>query len=286
MYKVISVLAFVLILFFSAGGWLGCSSSKPPVNNGSEESQENNSDYDEIEKLLGITKEDKEQVQEEKKGDELLTLLEAGEEKGGNNGAITTDKRLVRLQKQIEQLKKQLREKNIQIADLKAQLRIKEEALKRYESGQVVAARTTGGVQPSVPSPTMTTGSLDDQAYQSRYEQALSLFNERRYREAIQIFQQLIDQNDRHPLADNAQYWIGECYYMLGDYQAAVLAFEKVFLFPQSNKNDYAQYKLGLSYYRMGNRERAREEFQRLLDNYPDSPLVDKAKEYLAQLGA
>ncbi|RMG66405.1 MAG: tetratricopeptide repeat protein [Calditrichaeota bacterium] len=284
MYKFISVLGLVLFLSFSFAGWQGCSSSKPPVNSGSEESKD--SDYDEIEKLLGITKEDKQQVEEEQKGDELLTLLEAGEEKGGNAGAETGDKRLIQLQKQVEQLKKQLREKNIQIADLKAQLRIKEEALKRYQSGGGSPVTESSSVSTPVVSSMPTSGSLDDQAYQARYEQALSLFNERRYREAIEIFQQLINQNDRHPLADNAQYWIGECYYMLGDYQAAVLAFEKVFTFPQSNKNDYAQYKLGLSYYRMGKRERAREEFQRLLDNYPDSPLVEKARDYLAQLGA
>ncbi len=87
-----------------------------------------------------------------------------------------------------------------------------------------------------------------------------------------------------HSLADNAQYWIGECYFALGDYRAAILAFEKVFTFKQSNKNDYAQYKLGLCYYKLGDKKRARQEFQNLLDNYPDSPLVEKARKYLMQL--
>ena len=86
-----------------------------------------------------------------------------------------------------------------------------------------------------------------------------------------------------HSYADNAQYWIGESYYAMGRYQEAIMAFEKVFTFPQSNKNDWAQFKIGQCYFKMGDREQAQQEFQQLIDNYSDSELVPRARDYLAQ---
>ncbi|RMG24882.1 MAG: outer membrane protein assembly factor BamD, partial [Methanobacteriota archaeon] len=123
-----------------------------------------------------------------------------------------------------------------------------------------------------------------DVEYEQRYQAALSLFNKRQYRAAIEQFEALVAANPNHSLADNAQYWIGECYYLLGDYRAAILAFEKVFTFKNSNKNEDAQYKLGLCYYNLKDRERARQEFQTFIDNYKNSKLIRKAEEYLARL--
>lgn len=85
----------------------------------------------------------------------------------------------------------------------------------------------------------------------------------------------------KNKLADNAQYWIGECYYSLKNYQRAIIEFEKVFSFPNSNKNDDAQFKLGLCYAAIGNRVKAREEFQRLIDYFPKSEYVTRAKQFL-----
>ena len=62
------------------------------------------------------------------------------------------------------------------------------------------------------------------------------------------------------------------------------LDFEKVFTFPKSNKNPDAQFKLGLCYLRLGDREKAREEFQRLLDVYPKSAYVNRAQQHLGEL--
>ena len=70
----------------------------------------------------------------------------------------------------------------------------------------------------------------------------------------------------------------------MGRYREAIMAFEKVFTFKFSNKNDYAQFKIGQCYYQLGDKQRARREFQELLDNYPDSELVPRAREYLSKL--
>ena len=57
-----------------------------------------------------------------------------------------------------------------------------------------------------------------------------------------------------------------------------------MFNFAGTDKDDDAQLKLGLAYQSMGNLEKAREEFQRLIDYFPGSEYYPKAKEALIKL--
>ena len=128
----------------------------------------------------------------------------------------------------------------------------------------------------------LSTVSFD--SYESEYNAAFNLFQQRRYRDAIKAFEALLAKSTTHSLSDNAQYWIGECYYALGDYSAAIVAFEKVFTFKNSNKNDYAQFKIGQCYYMLKDYNRARQEFQKLIDNYKNSNLISYAEKYLNKM--
>ncbi|HDQ44722.1 MAG TPA: tetratricopeptide repeat protein [bacterium] len=120
--------------------------------------------------------------------------------------------------------------------------------------------------------------------FEQRYEEARRAYNARNFQSAIQQFEALLSENRSHALSDNCQYWIGEAYYGMGNYQRAIAAFEKVFTFPRSNKYPDSQLKLGLSYLRMNNTSRAAEELQKLIDNYPTSEYVSAARQYLARL--
>ncbi len=82
-------------------------------------------------------------------------------------------------------------------------------------------------------------------------------------------------------MSDNCQYWIGESYYDMGNYEQAIISFEQVFSFTNSNKDDDAQLKLGICYHKLNNQEKAKEEFQRLITYYPDSEYVSIARSYL-----
>lgn len=104
------------------------------------------------------------------------------------------------------------------------------------------------------------------------YNDALKKFQERRYRAAIYEFQTIVNTvSPTHELADNSQYWIGECYYQLRSYQKAVKEMEKVFNYPKSNKLDAALVISGLAYKRMGNTRMAVEQFIRILKEFPES---------------
>lgn len=288
---------FLIILIMAAFAiqFTGCASSKPKGEN-SQTSDEQ--DLGEIERLLGISSEDSVKKKQPQEGDDLLTLLKADEDKGTTPTAgaeeISTDPRFIQMQTQVNDLEDQLIEKNRTIADLKAQLMMKEEELKSYQGRQKSSipdqspappTSSKTDYQPTYQPPVQSNKySSSKSEFEQEYDQALELFHNRQYSKAMDAFEALLAKNRNHSLSDNAQYWIGECNYAMGNYRAAILAFEKVFSFTQSNKNDYAQYKLGQCYFKLGEKDRAREEFQNLIDNYSNSMLIEQAHDYLAKL--
>ena len=121
-------------------------------------------------------------------------------------------------------------------------------------------------------------------SFEDQYEQARRDYMDRRYRQAIEKFESMLSVNATHSLSDNCQYWIGESYWGLGNYQEALAAFKKVFSFRNSNKDDDAQLKIGLCYMRMNDKELAKTELEKLISDYPSSEYVNTARRYLQQL--
>lgn len=118
-------------------------------------------------------------------------------------------------------------------------------------------------------------------SFRERYLNDLALHQNGRHQEAAEQFRRLIAEDRSNELADNAQYWMGECYYSMKQYQRAIIEFEKVRSFPNTDKGDDAQYKLGLCYRQLGNLERARAEFKTLIETYPQSEFVENAKQLM-----
>jgi TolA-binding protein len=128
------------------------------------------------------------------------------------------------------------------------------------------------------------TGDVPSGEYAQTYQNGLDLFHSQSYQNAIGVFESLLASNINNSLSDNAQYWIGECHYALRQFKKAIIDFEKVFTFTNSNKNDAAQFKLGLCYLRLGDTVKAKEEFQRLIDVYPNSEFVSRTRTHLSEL--
>ena len=68
------------------------------------------------------------------------------------------------------------------------------------------------------------------------------------------------------------------------DFKRAIVEFQKVFSYAGTDKNDDAQLKIGLCYQSIGNIDKAREEFQRMIDYFPGSEYYPRAREALKQL--
>ncbi len=123
---------------------------------------------------------------------------------------------------------------------------------------------------------------MDYETYKQHYIDALSAYQNGDFMGAIDDFEILIRNDSEHEYADNAQYWVGECYYALDEYSKAIEAFRKVSIYGDANKADAAQFKIGYSYLNSGDKARGYDELERLLDMYPDSSLRDNVKQILA----
>lgn len=119
------------------------------------------------------------------------------------------------------------------------------------------------------------------------YKRGLALVRQGAYDKAIQSLREFLRTNRESPLAPNAQYWVGECYFMLADYYQAILNFNQVRQqHPKSERAPAAVLKIGLAFLQMGNKSEARLAFQKVVNDYPSSPEAAQAREKLQALGA
>jgi len=274
-----------LFLYLITGVFLafmifGCGSSRKDDDAAmTEDTSDRQEELDEIESLLGITPQEKQQTEQQKKPqkeDDTLGLLAAGAVPMGQEAPEENMNKLDDAEREITSLKAQIEKKDLLINDLKTQV--------RNQSDQIYQLETQKASKPAAASYTVAVGDVAPGEYQQKYQEGLDLFHSRDYKQATSVFESLLASDASNSLADNAQYWIGECSYAMRQYQKAVIDFEKVFTFPKSNKNDAAQFKLGLCYMKLGDAQKAKEEFQRLVDVYPKSEYTRRAQEHIASL--
>ena len=177
----------------------------------------------------------------------------------------------------VSNLQGELGQKDVEIENLKAAIAAKDLQIQNLEKMKAERAKQQKTTHYSA------TPSSGD-SFKNQYDEALALYNSKNYQAALNIFDGLFATNANNSLVDNCQYWKGECYYGLLDFNQAALEFQKVFMFNDSNKLDDSQLKLGLCYIKLGNLERAKEELNKVLDNYPDSEYVSRAQSYLGQI--
>jgi tol-pal system protein YbgF len=134
--------------------------------------------------------------------------------------------------------------------------------------------RAAAAAKPPPPPPTPT----------ATYEGAQKAFAEKKYDEAIQMFQALLDGGTPEDLADNCHYWLGESYFGKKDFKEAVKHFEMVFQYKTSEKKGDAYFMLGRSYEILGDKAKAKESFEKVVKDYPTNNNVQKAKEHWGRL--
>lgn len=111
------------------------------------------------------------------------------------------------------------------------------------------------------------------------YNTALATFRAGEHGQAVLDFLDFIAKYPKHPLVPNAQYWIGEAYYLQRDYRQAIAEFQKVpEVGPGTSKAADALLKIGLSYQGLRDSTRARQTWQRLVRDYPSSEAATRAR--------
>jgi tol-pal system protein YbgF len=123
-----------------------------------------------------------------------------------------------------------------------------------------------------------TVGLAEDQLYNTAYLD----FTRGKYDVAISEFRRYLASFSSSDNADNAQYWIGECFYSLGKLDSAEAGFRQVVVgFPKGNKVPAAEYKLGLVYLAQNRKAESTNQFRRVVREYPGSSEAKLAQERL-----
>jgi len=183
------------------------------------------------------------------------------------------------LQSELDAIKTenmQLKEENMMLQESNKNLTTKVSDL---EAANAALAAAKKKPEPVV-TPTRTTpvaGKSSPQQVQ-QYEQAIAKTRSRNYRDAMSQLQTLLNAGIKEDYADNCHYWLGECSFQLRDYSQAIQHFQHVQAYKFSEKKDDAQMMIARSYEFLGDRAKARTEYQKLVDLYPTSEYVKRAR--------
>lgn len=116
------------------------------------------------------------------------------------------------------------------------------------------------------------------------YREAMNLIAKKKYTEAVPLLQQTLQSEKSAETQSSCYYWLGESFYGLGKYDDAIKHFQKVSVLKSSTKLDDAQIMIAESYYRKGDIAEAKTAFRRLIDVFPKSEYVARAKKMLQEL--
>ena len=146
----------------------------------------------------------------------------------------------------------------------------------------------TPGQIPPATAPTAQTPDatgVDPFAEQQAYQSAFDLLKSGRYDEAAVAFQQFIAEFPTGSYADNAQYWLGETFYITRRFEQAVQEFERlVSTHPTSQKLTHALLKIGYAHDELGNLKEAERVLSELIERHPQSAAAGLARKRLTSI--
>jgi tol-pal system protein YbgF len=175
--------------------------------------------------------------------------------------------------KGLEEKRKAQEEK---MKELEDRLKVPEEktpgsASKQLESEKLASAREASAELKGI---STGMGDLYKDAYETLHKGDLE--------GARRKFEAFLKQYPNTELSDNAQFWIGETYYLKKDYERAVLEYEKAIVkYPEGDKIPSALFKQALAFFELGDKTNARNLLRRVIEKYPRSEQADMAKKKL-----
>lgn len=121
---------------------------------------------------------------------------------------------------------------------------------------------------------------------QADYNHAFETLKSGSYFAAIAQWQDFLKTYPRSKLQENAQYWLGESYFVTRDFDNASAAFKAVIdRFPDSPKAADALLKIGFCHYEKKRLPEARATLKQVQTRYPDSDAARLAGERLEKMG-
>jgi tol-pal system protein YbgF len=179
----------------------------------------------------------------------------------------------------VDQLSNNLEASRKQQRDMYADL---DRRMKSLESrGGAGAAASGPGGAGGAGADSSPAGSDDKAAYQA----AFNLLKDSQYDRAITAFQKFLITYSDSSLADNAQYWLGEAYYVNKSFPEAQTAFQRVVdKYPQSRKRPDALLKIGYCQYELKQWDAAKAALSQVATQFPDTPAGHLAQQRLDKM--
>ena len=104
------------------------------------------------------------------------------------------------------------------------------------------------------------------------YDSMLAMFRAEQYEEAIEGFRGFLNTYPKSDLADNAQFWIGECFMSLKQHEQALIAYQEVIKkYPKGNKVPNAMLRQAAAFLEMGEKDSAKILLRRIAKRYPET---------------
>ena len=117
---------------------------------------------------------------------------------------------------------------------------------------------------------------------ESAYVAAYELFKDGKFDKAREAFLNFLKQYPDTEYSDNAQFWLGECFYFEKKYENAILEYEKVAQnYPDGDRVPHALLKQGISFLNLGDKASAKLILQRVISDYPNTNQARTAKAQL-----
>jgi tol-pal system protein YbgF len=236
-------------------------------------------------------------------GSERLSRLEdqvqaLSQRAGGGNGggagmngaaAAQFDARIAQLEQQIRALTGQVEKTHFDNMQLQNRLeRMAQDLEVRFNEvrtqQQLMATAQATAAQPVPPAPTVIEGAADAAAdnaappaaggenAQALYDDGFAKLRAADYANAEQSFKKFLGGHPQHALAGNAAYWLGETYYVRGQFKEAAVTFADAYQkYPKNSKAPDNLLKLAMALSSLGSKEDACLTLGELKTKYPNA---------------
>ena len=126
---------------------------------------------------------------------------------------------------------------------------------------------------------------IDPQEAEKYYRSAFKLLKESQYDQALLAFKSFLKDYPDSAFSNNAQYWIGEANYVMQNYEIAINEYQALLnTYPNSQKISHALLKIGYSYAELGNIADAKKILKEVIRQYPDTTVSRLANERLRKI--
>jgi tol-pal system protein YbgF len=190
-------------------------------------------------------------------------------------------------------VRERIDENTVRITSLAQEVEALRLAIPQFQAAAPVPVDPTGAATPGAPpeaAPTAPAAAppvalAPGMTPQRLYNTSLSDFTMGQWALCIDGFNSYLRNFARTDLADDAQWYVGECYQQDGKFAEAIDAYNRVITnYPKGDRVPDAYYKRGVALSAMGQVDRARESFETLMKSYPDHEMSRMAKQQIDRL--